>query len=107
MNVIESPQFYSLIDTEIQHTVSKSMVKYASGISLESVVDVEVSVTVPDAPIQSATVRNLELNIHEIHVISRAMELPFLVEDAGRRLVVSTAVHCCTIDFFFHYCKPY
>ena len=83
------------------------MVKYASGISLESVVDVEVSVTVPDAPIQSATVRNLELNIHEIHVISRAMELPFLVEDAGRRLVVSTAVHCCTIDFSFHYCKPY
>ena len=65
--------------------VSKNMVKYTSGISLESVVDVEVSVTVPDAPIQSATVRNLELNIHEIHVISRAMELPFLVEDAGRR----------------------
>eukprot|EP01035_Chromulina_nebulosa_P025609 gene25609-33440_t len=64
--------------------VSKNMVKYTSGISLESVVDVEVSVTVPDAPIQSATVRNLELNIHEIHVISRAMELPFLVEDAGR-----------------------
>lgn len=61
------------------------MVKYASAISLESVIDVQVSVTVPDIPIQSATVKLLELNIHEIHVISRAQELPFLVEDAGRK----------------------
>jgi len=64
--------------------VSKSMVKYAAAISLESVVDVQVSVTVPSTPIQSATVKMLELSIHEIHVVSRAMELPFQVEDAGR-----------------------
>jgi hypothetical protein len=61
------------------------MVKYASGISLESVVDLFVSVTVPATPIQSATVKLLELCIHEIHVVSRAMDLPFLVEDAARR----------------------
>lgn len=64
--------------------IPKQMVKYGCGISLESVVDVQALVTVPETPIQSATVKNLELSIVEIHVISRAQELPFNVEDAGR-----------------------
>jgi len=62
----------------------KSMVKYASAISLESVVDIYAEITVPEVPIQSATVKDIELNVIEIHVVSRAGDLPFLVDDAGR-----------------------
>jgi len=64
--------------------VPKQMVKYATSITLESVIDVYAEATVPDTPIQSATVQRLELIVLEIHVVSRASELPFLVDDAGR-----------------------
>lgn len=65
-------------------TVPKAMVKYASGISLESVIDVQAEVIAAETPVQSATVKNYELSIKEIHVVSRAQDLPFNVEDAGR-----------------------
>lgn len=64
--------------------ISKQMIKYAAGISLESVIDVFATVTRPDVPVAGATISNLELQISEIHVVSRAQDLPFLVEDAGR-----------------------
>lgn len=64
--------------------VSKGMVKFATGISLESVVDIFAEVTRPEAPINSVTLKNLELSICEIYCASRAQELPFQVEDAGR-----------------------
>ena len=64
--------------------VPKAMVKYASSISLESVLDICAVVTRPDTPIVSASIKNFELSVVEIHVVSRAEELPFLVEDAGR-----------------------
>lgn len=64
--------------------VPKAMVKYASSISLESVIDVCAVITRPDAPIVSASVKGFELSVVEVHVVSRAEELPFLVEDAGR-----------------------
>jgi aspartyl-tRNA synthetase len=65
-------------------SVPKEMVKYAASLPLESVVDVLAEITVPEVPIQSTTIKNLELNVLEIHAISRAMDLPFLVEDASR-----------------------
>ena len=64
--------------------VSKSMIKYATGISLESVVDIHAEITRPETPIQSVSLKNIELQIKEIHVVSRAQNLPFLVEDAAR-----------------------
>lgn len=64
--------------------VSKAMVKYAAGISLESIVDIEAEIIKAETPVQSATVKELELSIVEIHVVSRAQDLPFQVEDAGR-----------------------
>lgn len=64
--------------------VTKNMIKYAAGISLESIVDVRATVTAPETPVQSATVKLYELSVNEIHVISRAQDLPFQVEDAGR-----------------------
>lgn len=64
--------------------ISKQMVKYGCAISLESIVDVQAEVTIPEVPIQGATVRTMELSIVEVHVISRAQDLPFNVEDASR-----------------------
>jgi aspartyl-tRNA synthetase len=65
-------------------SVPKEMVKYAASLPLESVVDILAEITVPEVPIQSTTIKNLELNVLEIHAISRATDLPFLVEDASR-----------------------
>jgi aspartyl-tRNA synthetase len=41
--------------------------------------------------VQSATQKTVELKIEEIHVVSRAQELPFQVEDAGRNEAESRA----------------
>ena len=65
-------------------TIPKAMVKYAASLPLESVVDVLAEITIPDTPVLSTTVKNLELNVLEIHAISRAQDLPFIVEDASR-----------------------
>jgi aspartyl-tRNA synthetase len=64
--------------------ISKAMVKYSTGLSLESVVDIYAEITVPEVPVQSTTIKNMELNVLEIHCVSRAEELPFIVDDAGR-----------------------
>jgi lysyl-tRNA synthetase class II len=64
--------------------VPKAMVKYTSAISMESVVDIEATVASPDIPVMGTTVKSIELIISEIHVVSRALELPFSLEDAGR-----------------------
>jgi lysyl-tRNA synthetase class II len=64
--------------------VPKAMVKYTSAISLESIIDVQAVVIKANELVQSATVKTLELQIAEIHTVSRAQDLPFQVEDAGR-----------------------
>jgi lysyl-tRNA synthetase class II len=69
--------------------VTKNMVKYAAGISLESIIDIEADIINAATPVQSATCKNLELQIVQIHVVSRAQELPFQVEDAGRNAEVA------------------
>ena len=64
--------------------VPKAMVKYCASISTESIVDILAEVTVPKDPIQSVTQKNVELQIKELHVVSRSAELPFSIDDAGR-----------------------
>jgi hypothetical protein len=44
-------------------TVSKTMVKYACGITKESIVDVEGVVAVPAQPIESATQKNVSVMV--------------------------------------------
>jgi len=65
-------------------SIPKAMIKYGNSISMESVVDVLATVTIPDSPIKSCSVSSLELSVKEIHVVSRAQDLPFTLEDAGR-----------------------
>jgi aspartyl-tRNA synthetase len=77
--------------------VSKGMVKYAGSIPLESIVDIEGTVVHEANPIQSATQKHVELHINEIHVVSRAQDLPFLVEDAGRNEAEAAAAGLPTV----------
>lgn len=64
--------------------VSKSMVKYASSCSVESIVDVRAEVIIPSEKIQSCTQQGLELQIREVHIMSQSADLPFTLEDAAR-----------------------
>ena len=64
--------------------VPKQMVKYAAALSLESIVDICCVVTVPTEPLISVTLKSLELQVREIHIVSKAQDLPFLIDDAGR-----------------------
>lgn len=65
--------------------ISKPMIKFASNITKESIVDVVATVAKPDAEITSCTQKDAELAVKTIHVVSAAdPNLPFLLEDASR-----------------------
>lgn len=65
-------------------TVSRQMVKYASTITRESIVDVEGVVACPENPIESCSQKDVELQVTYIRVVSRAAPLPFELVDAAR-----------------------
>lgn len=60
------------------------MVKYATQIPRESIVDVEGLVNLPNAPIESCSQRDVELACTGIRAISRSGLLPFEITDAAR-----------------------
>ena len=64
--------------------VSKGMVRYASNITRESIIDVEGTVVVPQAPVESCSQSEVEIHVTGIWVVSRAAGLPFEVTDAAR-----------------------
>lgn len=65
-------------------TISKGMVKYASNLSRESVIDVEGTISLPQEPVVACTQSQVELHVTSIRCISRADILPFEVSDAAR-----------------------
>lgn len=65
-------------------TVSKGMVKYASQITRESIVDVGGTITAPEAPIEGCSQSKVELQVDYIKVVSRSQILPFEIADAAR-----------------------
>ncbi len=69
----------------------KAMVKYAQDIPAESIVDLLVTVSRAPEPIASCSCADFELKVKEIHIQSRARELPFVLEDAGRSKADSEA----------------
>ncbi|CAH0490717.1 unnamed protein product [Peronospora farinosa] len=72
--------------------VSRPMIKFVAGVPKESVVDVFVTLTVPDSPVLSTTQKDVELKVEKFFVVSKALlELPFQVEDAARSDVVVKA----------------
>ena len=65
--------------------VSRPMIKFAAGVPKESVVDVFVTLSVPESPVVSTTQKDVELLVEKLFVVSKALpELPFQVEDAAR-----------------------
>jgi aspartyl-tRNA synthetase len=64
--------------------ISPAMTKYMAALPLESVVDVRGVVSLATEPIRSSTQSNVELQITELHAITKAGPLPFVMEDACR-----------------------
>ncbi|CAF0782994.1 unnamed protein product [Rotaria sordida] len=69
----------------VSENVSKPMVKFATTITKESVIDVEGEVTLAPTPIESCTQKDVELQVKKLFVVSPAEpRLPLLIEDAMR-----------------------
>lgn len=65
--------------------VSSQMVKYATSLSKESIIDVEGVVTIPEKPITGATQQQVEVQISKLYCVNRAVPtLPINIEDAAR-----------------------
>ncbi|CAI8605966.1 unnamed protein product [Vicia faba] len=65
-------------------SVSPQMVKFAAGLSRESIVDVEGVVSIPAAPIKGAT-QQVEIQVSKLYCVSKAVpSLPINLEDAAR-----------------------
>ncbi|KAJ2939291.1 hypothetical protein O0L34_g13387 [Tuta absoluta] len=69
----------------VSATVSKQMVKFVGNVTKESIVDVYATVVKTAAPIESCSVRDVELSGIEVWTVSAARaQLPLQVEDAAR-----------------------
>lgn len=62
--------------------VSKQMIKWAVGVSTNSVVRVTGLVQKPDPPVASASISDLEIHVQKIYLESETMTLPMQVKDA-------------------------
>lgn len=88
MNFITFRQQNSLIQGLVaanDTTISKKMVKWSASINLESIVLVHGVVETTPEEITSCTVKDVEIKITKLYVISSApAQLPILIEDASR-----------------------
>lgn len=64
--------------------VSKQMVKWAIGVSMNSVVRVTGLVQKVDPPVASASISDLELHVQKMYLESETLVLPMQVKDAER-----------------------
>uniref|UniRef100_A0A7S4AUM4 aspartate--tRNA ligase n=1 Tax=Pseudo-nitzschia australis TaxID=44445 RepID=A0A7S4AUM4_9STRA len=65
--------------------IGPAMVKYIAGLPIESIVDVEGTVTVPDQPVDSCTQKMVELQISSFKCVTKSLQtMPFQMEDAMR-----------------------
>jgi aspartyl-tRNA synthetase len=65
--------------------IGPEMVKYIAGLPVESIVDIEGVVTVPDQPVEACTQKMVEIQIKKFHCVTKAKKaLPFQMEDAMR-----------------------
>ncbi|KAJ2859939.1 aspartate--tRNA ligase dps1 [Coemansia aciculifera] len=71
-----------VVDNE---TISKQMVKFANGVSSESLVSLVAKVVIPSEPVKSCTVGDVELHVSRLFVISEvSVTLPFTIDSASR-----------------------
>lgn len=65
--------------------ISQGMVQYISGLPVESIVDVEGVVSIPNEPVDSCTQKMVELQITSFRCVTRSIApMPFQMEDAMR-----------------------
>ena len=70
---------------DAENGISKEMIKYIAGLSVESIVDVKGIIKVPEIPVESATQKKVELHMTHFHCINKATAaMPFQMEDACR-----------------------
>ena len=85
--VLRSKSFYTVQALHFKDKenpdISKSLIKFAASIALESIVDI-YGVVAP-ADVKSCSQNNVEIQIKKLYVVSRTpAALPFLLEDASR-----------------------
>lgn len=85
--VLRSKAFYTIQACHFKDKQSpeesKSLIKYVSALSAESIVDIYGEITAAD--VKACSQNNVEIQIKKIFTVSRAPSvLPFLLEDAGR-----------------------
>ncbi|EJK74501.1 hypothetical protein THAOC_03817 [Thalassiosira oceanica] len=65
--------------------IPQSMIKYMTGQPVESVVDVEGVVTVPEKPVEGASQSDVEIQVSKFHCVHKSVAaMPFQMEDACR-----------------------
>ncbi|PIA15076.1 aspartyl-tRNA synthetase [Coemansia reversa NRRL 1564] len=65
-------------------SISKQMVKFASSIPSESIISVSAKVVLPNEPVKSCTVGDVELHVSKLFIISEVtVPLPFSIADAS------------------------
>jgi len=83
--VVRQKQYSVQAIVSASETVSKPMVKFATNITKESIIDVEGIVKAVDPKIQSCSQDDVEIHVDKIFVVSAASpRLPLLIEDASR-----------------------
>lgn len=67
----------------VNEKISQAMVKFAMGVSKESIIEVNATVTVPDQPVEGCS-QKVELQVNQFWVINRSVpQLPFQIDDAS------------------------
>lgn len=70
------------------------MLKFINSITKESIIDIQATVTMPPEDIISCT-QKVEMKVSQVFVVSRANgNLPFQLEDAGRRVEENDEFDC-------------
>jgi len=84
--VLRQQQFTVQCLLYVSEEISKQMVKFASRISKESIVDVQATVKESPITIESCTQNNVELLVKQLWVSSESEpQLPLQIEDASRK----------------------
>ncbi|KAG5896035.1 hypothetical protein JTB14_011030 [Gonioctena quinquepunctata] len=83
--VLRQREFTVQVILNVSETISKSMVKFSSGITKESIVDLEAKVAEVPAGVAGCSQQDIELVASQLWVVSSsAPQLPLQIEDASR-----------------------
>merc|ERR1711936_70901 len=84
--VLRQQQFTVQCIMCVSEEISKQMIKFASRISKESIVDVQATVKESPITIEACTQNKVELSVKQLWVTSESEpQLPLQIEDAGRK----------------------